>query len=137
MSFSERYASWHGAGDPPLSPMYTDSAQPVAEPSQRVPVERFDVTNVLERIERTLEAMLAATERGNTVAREGAVSSCEIKFLASGVPQPTVKRYTGSEPEIDATLEDYGRVFREAKARAEAGWPETLAELKRGQANDS
>lgn len=134
--FEERYRNWHGSAEAPASPMFQDSAQPVAEPSKRVPVERANVTDVLERIERTLEAMLAATERGNSTTREGAVSSCEIKFLAptkdhpEGKPQPVIKAYADSPVPVDMAIEAYGRAVLMAQQAALEGWEQTLAVLQ-------
>lgn len=118
--------------------------EPVAEPEQpMVPQYIYDSllrSYIEERgrrtdgqrlisIEMRLDDILLELRRANSVAREGAVSSVEIKPLASGVLQPVVKIYAGSEAPVDEALEAYGRVVREAKVRAEAGWAETVDSL--------
>ncbi len=79
-----------------------------------------------------LEELLAEMKRWNSVAREGAVSSVEIKFLAptkdhpDGKPQPVVKTYAGSIPPVEEAIEAYGRAFLMAQQASIEGWEQTL-----------
>lgn len=81
-------------------------------------------------IEVTLEAILTEIKRANSAAREGAISSAAIESNSKG-QNLMVKAYVGSDlcAAVDDALEQYGRFFREAKLRAEAGWPETVVAL--------
>jgi hypothetical protein len=121
MSFTQAYQQW------------LDGGFPVPESEQRVPIERFNVTTVLER-------MLEELKRIASAPRDGAVSSCEIKFLAptkehpQGKPQPVVKAYAGSEVPVDAAIEAYGRAFLMAQQAAMEGWEKTVDVLQQRRA---
>lgn len=98
-----------------------------------VPVQRYDQRPdhaVLVSIAHLQEEILAELKRANAVERTGAVSSVEMKFLASGAPQPVLKAYAGSEVPVDEALEAYGRLVREANERAMHGWAQTAEALK-------
>ena len=73
----------------------------------------------------TLEELLAETKRGNSIERTGAVSSASIKTSTRG-HDCEVKAYVGSDVEaaVDAALDAYGRMVREANERAMNGWAE-------------
>lgn len=133
---------------PPANQFYADSGAPI--PPEPTPFDDFEMPAQLkERIVESvvadqqlarvisrepvlmlLEEILAELRRGNSIERTGAVSSAEIKFLANGTPQPTVKAFAGSVVPVDQALEAYGRLFREANARAMNGWVETVAGLE-------
>jgi hypothetical protein len=101
--------------------------------ARRVPIARTD-DQMLESICQLLVEILAEVKRGNSAAREGAVSSCEIKFLANGTPQPTVKAYANSEVPVDAAIEAYGAAFRAAQAGQMTAWAETVDGLAKASA---
>lgn len=124
MSFAERSKEWLGAQQPP-SPMFVGSATPVAETAQRVPIESQASIGLL------LEAILDELKRVNSAPRESSsVSSCEVKFLANGTPQPTIKAYAGSEVPVDAAIEAYGRTFLMAQQAVAEGWEQALDVLQ-------
>ncbi len=129
MSFSEAHSAWL-KGDP-SSPMFIAAGtQPVPEPGQRVPIESRASVGLL------LEAILEELRKMNNVPREGAASSCEIKFLAptkdhpQGKPQPVVKAYAGSEVPVEAAIEAYGRAFLMSQQAAIEGWEQTIDVLQ-------
>lgn len=78
-----------------------------------------------------LTAILAELQHLNSTERTGAVSSCEVKFLANGTPQPTVKAYVGSEVPVDEAIEAYGRTVLMATQAAAEGWEQTVEVLQR------
>lgn len=132
MSFPEKYAEWR-LGDPlPASPTYTGSAQPVAEPSKRVPVERFNVTDVLERIERTLKAMLTVQQHLEARASAGeSRSSASVKASTRG-HDLEVKSYGDGllDDAITDAIRGYARGMRELAALQKSQWVETLDALQ-------
>lgn len=87
-------------------------------------------------IAQLLEEILAEARRSNSSAREGAVSSVEIKFLAptkdhpDGKPQPVIKTYAGSVPPVEEAIEAYGRAFLMSQQAAVEGWEQTLDVLQ-------
>lgn len=83
----------------------------------------------METIGSLLVEILAELKHMNATERAGAVSSAELKFLANGTPQPTIKAYTGSVVPVYEALEAYGRMVREAQARAMDGWRETVEHI--------
>lgn len=126
MNFSEKSAEWL-QGHPLHSPVFVDSATPV--PAQRAPESQTNVGQLLQ-------AILEELRRINNTPREGAASSCEIKFLAPtkdhprGTPQPVVKMYAGSPVPVTEAIEAYGRAIREAVDGQMAGWAATVEALK-------
>lgn len=109
---------------------WLDSAVPVPEPS-RVPIESQASVGLL------LEAILDELRKMNSTPREGAASSCEIKFLAPtkdhprATPSPVIKKYAGSPVPVTEAIEDYSRAIREATAAQMAGWAATVDNLAR------
>lgn len=150
MTFSQSRKRW--IGGPANSPLFVGSAQAVTEPEttadtitrleasekylmdqniqQRVPIDSQASVGLL------LEAILDELRKMNSTPREGAASSCEIKYLAPkpgqtvGTPQPVVKAYAGSEVPVEAAIEAYGRAFLMAQQASLEGWEQTLDVLQ-------
>lgn len=62
-------------------------------------------------------------------------SSVEVKYSAAtkdnpSKPMPVVKRYTGSEPEVEEAIADYARAMQMMEELQMVGWAETVAMLK-------
>ncbi len=81
-----------------------------------------------------LEEILAELRKANSAAREGAVSSVEVKFSAAtkdlpSKPAPIVKRYSGSEPEIEQAVLDYARAVLLLEQAQLNGWAYTVAQF--------
>lgn len=83
----------------------------------------------IELLAMLLEEILAEVKRGNSIERTGAVSSAQIETTSKGL-NCSVKAYAGSVVPVHEALEAYGRLFREANARAMNGWSETVAGLE-------
>lgn len=72
----------------------------------------------------TLAEILIELKRQGS-ERPSAVSSATIKTSTRGY-DCEVKAYAGSEVPVDAALEAYGRMVREANERAMNGWAESV-----------
>jgi len=85
--------------------------------------------DVLASIANTLVELLAEVKRGNSVAREGAVSSLLIEDnpTKDRIVRVTSKHYAGSVVDVDEALERHGYAHREAERLAMAGWATTVA----------
>jgi hypothetical protein len=84
-----------------------------------------------------LVEIIAELRKANSAAREGAISSVEIRFTAAtkdlpSKPAPVVKRYSGSEPEIEEAILDYARAVLLLEQAQMNGWAETVYQLNGG-----
>lgn len=91
-----------------------------------------DVLTDLLIEQRHMNEMLAELVR-NTSELAQQQSSVEIKFLASGVPQPVVKVYSGSAAPVEEALDAYARTFVAAERGHMDGWQKTLDQQRAKQ----
>lgn len=149
MTFSQSHKRWIGGAA--NSPMFVGLAQAAAEPETSADtITRLEASekylmeqNIQQRMPESqasvgllLEAILDELRKMNNTPREGAASSCEIKYLAPkpgqtvGTPQPVIKAYAGSEVPVEAAIEAYGRAFLMAQQASIEGWEQTLDVLQ-------
>jgi hypothetical protein len=86
---------------------------------------------VLISIAHLLKELLAETRQVRAaLAASGSVSSVELEQNSKGI-NITVKSYESSDVEAagTATLEEFGRVFREVERRQIEGWKQTIDTL--------
>ncbi len=81
-----------------------------------------------------LEEILAELRKANSTAREGAVSSVEVKFSAAtkdlpSKPAPVIKAYAGSPVPVDEAIEAYGRALLLMERALIDGWERTVSQL--------
>lgn len=108
MSFQEAHKTWLD-GSTAVEPS-------VFETWQMISIQLADLL-VLQR--RILDVLGSSDSR----------SSVELKVAsARGAPDPTVKVYAGSPIDglVDTALDEFGRLKREADARAMQGWAATV-----------
>lgn len=136
MTFSEKYANWHGSAETPPSAMSYGPVQPVAEPGmkqQRVPVERTE-TQLLVSVCSLLGESLAELRHMRAEMREASATSRSSVQLEQGAKEVrlTVKTYDGSPvgPIGDEAIAEFGRLFRLIEQRQMAAWVETVEALK-------